>query len=310
MGLAVLEGRLSESMTRAARLLALFCGAFLLSAGSASAGLHASVHDEQPLLRLAQSNDAASYPTSAKDERAAEGVEVDVSARSVAVTSTFSGTEIVAFGAVERSRQTSPEAGYYDVVIIFSGADGKAVVRSKSRVAGVWVNSDSMTFNGVPSFYGIISSRVLSEITDEKTLHKLAIGFDDLKIRPVLRNPAAVSEKEIADYKAAVIRLKKDDGLYVSSDYGVAFVGRSLFRATMRLPANIPIGTLTATTYLFHNGALLKSHVTHVKLERQGSERFIYSFARNQGFYYGITSVIIAVVAGIVASALFPRRDS
>lgn len=286
------------------------CAAVALAAAAVGASAHTATEfaANKPSLHLTQAARPAPV-READDGRSAEGVEVDVSTRSVAVTSTFSGTEIIAFGAVERSRQTSPEAGYYDVAIVFAGENGTAVVRSKNQVAGIWINTDSLDFNNVPSFYGIVSSRQLSEITDEATLHKLNLGFEDIKMTPVLTGKEKLNEAQIADFKAGLIRLKVKNGLFVSNDFGLAFVGKSLFRATMRLPANIPIGRLTATTYLFHDGKLLTSDVAHVTLERQGSERLIYSFARNYPLYYGLSAVIIAIVAGIAASAVFPKRD-
>jgi uncharacterized membrane protein len=47
-----------------------------------------------------------------------ETVEADVSTRSVAITSSFVGTEILIFGTVENSRAPSAEAGTYDVVVV------------------------------------------------------------------------------------------------------------------------------------------------------------------------------------------------
>src|SRR5262245_53231252 len=50
-----------------------------------------------------------------------ETVQADVSTRSVAVTSSFTGTEIIVFGAVDNSRQQTAESGFYDIVIIIEG---------------------------------------------------------------------------------------------------------------------------------------------------------------------------------------------
>ncbi|MGE0022455.1 MAG: TIGR02186 family protein, partial [Hyphomicrobium sp.] len=62
-----------------------------------------------------------------------EAVEADVSTRTIAVTSAFTGTEIVVFGSVVNSRQPSPEAGYYDVIVVLEGLDAPLLVRRKTN---------------------------------------------------------------------------------------------------------------------------------------------------------------------------------
>src|SRR6185312_7140507 len=90
------------------------------------------------------------------DERK-ESVEADASTRQVAITSSFTGTEILVFGTVENSVQPSPEAGTYDVVIVVEGKPAPVIVRRKSRVGGLWINTSSMRFAALPSFYAIAS---------------------------------------------------------------------------------------------------------------------------------------------------------
>ena len=68
---------------------------------------------------------------------AKEVLEADVSARNIAVTANFNGTEIVVFGAVDGSQQPSAGSGYYDLIIVVEGVPGRATVRRKGNVAGV-----------------------------------------------------------------------------------------------------------------------------------------------------------------------------
>src|SRR5690348_15328072 len=81
---------------------------------------------------------------------AKESVEADASTRQVAITSSFTGTEILLFGTVENSVQPSAGAGTYDVVAVVEGMPAPAIVRKKSRVGGLWINTSSMKFMPVP----------------------------------------------------------------------------------------------------------------------------------------------------------------
>jgi uncharacterized protein (TIGR02186 family) len=237
---------------------------------------------------------------------AREKVEADVSTRSIAVTSGFTGTEIIVFGSVDNSRQPSAEAGYYDVAVIVEGEPSPLVARRKSNVGGLWVNTASAAFTSVPSYYAITSTRPLEEMADPTILEPNAIGLENVRLTPT---PAAsgLSAVELKDYRAAVVRLKEQEGLFLRDDYGVAFIGRSLFRSSVELPPNVPVGPLTARIYLFREGELLSTFTTSVRLEREGLELLLYRFAMSYPLLYGIFAVVVAVAAGLLASTGFRR---
>lgn len=237
-----------------------------------------------------------------------ERVEADVSTRSVAVTSAFTGVEIVVFGSVINTKSESAESGLYDVVVVVEGAHVPLVARKKSNVAGLWINTSSVNLSNIPSYYAIASTRPLTEIAEGHILSQYRIGFEHMHMdRP---EGADVSEKEFADFKQAVIRLKKKEGVYVARDYNVAFIGQALFRASIALPANVPVGPLSTRVHLFRDGEHLSSYTTKLKLEREGVERWLHSLAFDHGLLYGIMTVIIAVASGLLASMMFRKAGS
>lgn len=242
----------------------------------------------------------------AADGLPAEGVEADVSTRAVAVTSSFTGTEIIVFGSVEHSRQQTAESGYYDVAIIVDGTPAPIIARRKSNVAGIWINAQSLRFEKVPSYYAITSTRPVEEIAEPQLLDKHRIGFDSIHMQ-VAPHQAQLPPADFAEFRSAVVRLKQKEQLYQKSDYGVAFIGRSLFRSTISLPANVPVGPLVTHTYLFKDGKLLSKRSNNVVLRREGLERYLHSFAFDYPMLYGIFAVLIAVAAGLLASTMFKR---
>lgn len=236
-----------------------------------------------------------------------ESVQADVSSRSVAVTSSFTGTEIVVFGAVDHSRQPTAEAGLYDIVIVLEGTPTRLVARRKSNVAGIWINTDSITFESVPSYYAILSTRPLDEVTNPIVLRENDIGFEHVRMTPIKGWETGVTTAELQEFAEAVVRLKQRDGLYVQEEYGVVFIGRSLFRATVSLPANVPVGPLGVRVYLLRDGNILSTYTARVTLQRQGLELLLHNFAFNRPLLYGIFTVAVAVGAGLLASATFRR---
>jgi uncharacterized protein (TIGR02186 family) len=236
-----------------------------------------------------------------------ETVQADVSTRRVAVTASFSGTEIVVFGAVDNSRQTSAEAGLYDVVIVLVGTPSRLVARRKANVAGMWINVQSLVFDSVPSYYAIVSTRPLDEIASSDVLKAYDIGFDHVRMTLSSGSFTGPPTKQIKEFRDSVVRIKQKDGLYQQEEYGVAFIGRSLFRASVDLPANVTVGPFDTRVFLFRDGELLSQYTARLNLEREGVEEILHGFALRLPLLYGLATVLLAVSAGLLATALFRK---
>jgi len=255
-----------------------------------------------------QPTSPATATATAPAEPRPENVEADVSTRSVAVTSSFTGTEIVVFGAIDNARHLESNEEQYEIVITLEGARQRLVARRKSNVTGIWVNTESVTFADVPSYYAIASTRPLDEIADPIVLRQRDIGFEQIPMQPERGWATGLSTSDLRKFKSAVIRLKRKERLYVESEFGVRFVGRNLFRATIDLPANVPVGPLATRVYLFRNGQLIDTFESRVQLAREGIERYLHDFAFSYPMLYGIAAVIVAIGAGLAASSIFQRH--
>jgi uncharacterized protein (TIGR02186 family) len=241
---------------------------------------------------------------------AKESLEADVSARNIAVTSNFNGTEIVVFGAVDGSQQPSAESGYYDLIIVVEGVPSRTVVRRKSNVAGLWLNTSSVIFDNVPSYYAVASNRPIDEIASEEFRQLHGIGLKHLKFTPAVGQDVPLSNEDIKQYRDALVRLRSKARLYVESPFSAAFTGKSLFRASIVLPANVTVGPFVTHVYLFREEKnLTKVSIRHT-LGREGLEYYLHAFAYRLPTTYGFTTVGIAVAAGLLASAAFRKQTA
>ena len=236
-----------------------------------------------------------------------ETIQVDMSTRRVAVTSSFSGTEIVVFGAVDNSRQASPEAGLYDVVIVVVGTPTRLVARKKNRVAGIWLNTDSINFASVPSYYAIVSSRPLDEIATDEVLKSTGIGLEHIPMVLAKNAGEGRTAAEIKEFRDAVVRLKRKDRLYSQEAFSVPFIGRSLFRASVDVPGNVTVGSFETRAFLFRDRELLHQYTARLDLEREGVEDLLHAFAFGYPLTYGIVTVLLAIASGLLASTLFRK---
>ena len=230
-----------------------------------------------------------------------ETIQTDTSDREIAIESDFTGAKITVFGAVDNSRQGAANSGYYDVVMIIRGPAETVVAREKQRVMGIWMNGRSEAFDQVPSYYAALSTRPLDEIADENTLRRYGIEF----------NPKPQSGEQAAPpdaFEQAIIDIKMRERLYVVDPFAVAFIGTSLFRGTVTLPAKVRVGNYSAEVYLFHQGKLLSQHNTTLRVQKAGIERQLTALAYDRPWVYGLLSVMVAVSCGLVGWTLFARN--
>ncbi len=238
-----------------------------------------------------------------------EQIESDISSRNIAIESNFTGQRIVIFGTIENSQHSEFEKALYDVVVAIRGPKGTIVIRQKSRVAGIWVNTEAHTFANVPGYYAVLATRPLGEIAKLTVLNAYGLGFGSLNLRALGPNAAAsAANGSLNVFRSAVVRIRQKEGLFSYKSDGVVFVGRNLFRATIDMPANVPVGQYATDVYLLRNGEILSHNRSQLKIQKQGFERFVFSAAFDHPLIYGIVAVIIAISAGLMASAL-TRRD-
>ena len=220
----------------------------------------------------------------------------DLSKHLVAITTGFAGTDVLLFGAVD-------EPG--DVVVIVWGPPEELVMHRKSQIAGIWINTAQMTFDRVPSFYSVASSRALDDIANELVLSRLEMGVDRINL-PL--PPAKVSANLARDWRAALIRNKQAIGHYAEEVGQVIFLGESLFRTLVEFPANVPTGTYQIEVYLLRDGRVVSAQTTPLIVGKIGLEADVFDFAHNYSAIYGVIAILVALVAGWLAHVAFRRH--
>src|SRR5262249_60033196 len=121
---------------------------------------------------------------------------------------------------------------------------------------------------------------------------------------PPFGQPQALSTEGLKEFQQAIIRLKEKQGSYIQDTFRVPFIGKSLFRATIELPANVTVGPFDTRVYLFHDEKLLSQYSVRLNLEREGLERYLHRFAFGSPTLYGLVTVALAVAAGLPSSPL------
>lgn len=228
----------------------------------------------------------------AGDARAQQSLVSDISSHRIGITSSFTGTELLLFGALGESG---------DVVVVVRGPDQLVTVRRKERVAGIWVNTRAVPFATVPGFYAVATSRPLAEIAEARVLRRHGIGVDNLRFRS-----GRIAEDE-ESFVEAIRRQRRSNGLYADIPGGVTVISGQLFRTSIAFPANVPVGQYRADVYLFRDGQVIGAQTSPIIIDKSGLERAIFTFANDLPLLYGIAAVLIAGFAGWGAAQAFRK---
>jgi uncharacterized protein (TIGR02186 family) len=254
------------------------------------------------LVALASAQAYAAEPAP-RDPAPREEVQSDISTREISIQSNFTGIEILIFGSVDFSHTPAPDEGPYDVIMVIRAPGQPIVARRKEWVAGIWVNGKGKVYPSVPGFYAVLSSRPFRAITSDEILKTLGIGLANLDF-----GSNAQGDPAEETFRAAVVRLKEKQRLFQEHDDGVSFIGRSLFRASVDLPVNVPIGRYTADVYLFRDGMLVSKNQSTLQVNKVGFERMIFLLAFRYPFIYGLLAVVVAVLVGLAGWIAFRRE--
>ena len=197
-------------------------------------------------------------------------------------------------------------AAPYDIVATIIGPRESLRTRRKERMLGIWVNTESRTFVDAPAYLAVLASRPLDAIVSPETRRRLQLGIANTPLPELVHND--IGEVSNDPFRAALVRLMRDRTLYSEKPNAVTFLTPTLFRASLSLPAGVPIGSYAVDVKLFSEGAFIAQTDSAFEIVKVGFEQFVVSESREHGLLYGMTTAAMALLTGWIASVVF-RRD-
>jgi uncharacterized protein (TIGR02186 family) len=231
----------------------------------------------------------------ARGEDLVSGISQDT----IQITSNYTGTDIVVFGAIERPQGIQGR----NIVVVVRGPDQAMTVRRRNRIAGIWINNDAARFEGMPAYYYLASAEPIARIAPAEALARYGVGLQSL-------NPSAIgSHHDPEPFRQAGIRHLQREGLYVESPGSIDFLSETLFRTRVPVPASVTRGQYNVEVYLFRDGEVVSAQSTPFFVDATGLERRLFNMAHNAPFYYGLACVAMAMMLGWISAVLFRRPD-
>lgn len=229
----------------------------------------------------------------------------DVSQRNIEIAYSFTGAELLLFGAILYPGGRVPAEGEKpaDIVVVVKGPTQSVLVREKEKVAGIWVNAESMRYRSAPSFFAIASSKPVRELVDERTRAIYELGVESMQLSPASSAAPDVQQR----FDQGLVGLRARTGLYYEAPSAVEITDGVLYRARLNIPARVPVGRFTAETFLIRDGRVLAAAVRPIDIRKSGFERFVATSADQHSWLYGLVAVALSFLFGWGAGAIGRR---
>ena len=227
---------------------------------------------------------------------AKDNLVTDLSESTVEISSTFSGADILLFGAYDGQKND-------DIIVVVSGQKGNIKVDKKEKKFGIWMISESIKFSNIPIYYYIASNRKIEEITNKTEIKKRNLDFNNFELKNNNINYKNLDKKW---YEALKRNMKKKE-FWKIEENSIKLNKNTLFRKTLSLPSNVSTGIYNVKILHYRKGNLISQEESKIKIDKTGVSANIYNIAQNFSAIYGIIAVIIALFFGWFTNFIFRR---
>lgn len=214
----------------------------------------------------------------------------------VAVTSRFTGRELLVFGALSH-----PGA----VVVVLRSPPSALAITQKVQTGPIWLTGQKVTVQKLPGVYEIAASAPPDRLLPAGTRQQLGLDLQDLVAK-------AQFEPEPEDrprWERAVLTAKERSGSFVLRDHAVKITDGRLFSARLDLPASLPLGHYTLKTYLIRDGRVLAQSDESIDVEQVGLEQWVADVAEREPWLFGIGLTLLLATLGLGLGILMQRRS-
>ena len=227
---------------------------------------------------------------------AKDNLVTDLSESTVEISSTFSGADILLFGAYDGQKND-------DIIVVVSGQKGEVKVDKKEKKFGIWMITESIKFSNVPKYYYIASNRKIEEITNKSEIKKRKLDFNNFELK---NNKIDYKNLDKKWYEALKRNMKKKQ-FWKIEENSIKLNKNTLFRKTLSLPSNVSTGMYNVKILHYRKGNLISQEESKIKIDKTGISANIYNVAQNFSAIYGIIAVIVALFFGWFTNFIFRR---
>jgi uncharacterized protein (TIGR02186 family) len=212
----------------------------------------------------------------------------------IRVTAGYRGKLVRVWGEVSEDCQ---------VVVNLSASREDVSLPLKGKRGPFWLTVGKVRFESVPSVYMLKATAPVEQILTpaQQDAHRLGV-------RGLTASVGVVGGGDSDLLIGELVRLKRDEGLYLFDPTGVSHPGNGRYETNFFWPVRAPPGRYTVRAFAVKDERVVASAEASVLVQKVGLEALISDLADRHGILYGLLAVLIAVATGVLAGGFLRRK--
>ena len=236
----------------------------------------------------------ASSLSSAAPLAAQEAKSLIVTPETISVDSFFSGSELTIAGDIKATD---------DVIIEIVGQNGNQDFELKGRVGLFWMTTGKIELKDIPNLYLVLMPDGKDWLQKADTL---GLGMEQIRRQMSTSGTSKPPENIFSMFK----KLKKSEELYDEIPGAVTYSpgkdGMKHFVGKCAIPSSVNLGTYAIkATEVTEGGSKGPELQGQLVVQEIGFVKFVNRLASDQRITYGVSAVVIALMAGILMGVIF-----
>lgn len=231
------------------------------------------------------------------DNASAAPIHLQLAPATVEIGTFYDGTTVTVTGQVPVGAE---------VVVRLSGEGEDLHLKKKGKVGGLlWMNTGDLTFHNAPKVYKLFTGNGLKDLDNSAARE---FGFIALNNRIEISPASSDDDFLLKEF----VRLKTKENLYSITPDGISYSpeedGMKSFQATISIPSIMKPGEYSVEVAALQDGKIIATSSKQLVLQQVSFPLKLSTMAFGHALWYGIMSVFIAVMAGLIMGLLFKDR--
>ena len=181
------------------------------------------------------------------------------------------------------------------VYLKIKGPQQKVILQKKTQVLNMWTWKKSGEFS-FPSVFHFYTNNKKSDI--------------DFRIKKNLHDNILLLGKDDDNLKKVLIKKKMSTRLFMINNNSFEKIEKkipSFFKVPVYLPYNSPTGKYEIVMEKMKKNKVIEEKKIELVVKKKGLNSFVYRFAHNFSFFYGVFCALVAIIFGLSASFIYRK---